>query len=153
MRDATIDEVRGYVEQLIADGLLQQTGDEYPILHITAEGARAAEGCRRARRTWRWRGRSGRTPAPKRARVETECWEGVDRDLFEALRALRLEIARRRRVPPYVIFHDTTLRELARSSRRRTKRSGTSTAWASARRRIWGIWCWRWWRLEQEFKV
>ena len=28
---------------------------------------------------------------------------------------LRLEIARRRRVPPYVIFHDTTLREIARS--------------------------------------
>jgi ATP-dependent DNA helicase RecQ len=30
------------------------------------------------------------------------------------LRALRLDIARERRVPPYVIFHDTTLRELAR---------------------------------------
>ena len=52
---------------------------------------------------------------PKRARVETEGWEGVDRDLFEELRVLRLEIARRRRVPPYVIFHDTTLREIARS--------------------------------------
>jgi ATP-dependent DNA helicase RecQ len=26
-----------------------------------------------------------------------------------------MEIARRRRVPPYVIFHDTTLREIARS--------------------------------------
>ena len=37
-----------------------------------------------------------------------------DRDLFEELRVLRLEIARRRRVPPYVIFHDTTLREIAR---------------------------------------
>jgi ATP-dependent DNA helicase RecQ len=30
------------------------------------------------------------------------------------LRALRLQIARKRGVPPYVIFHDTTLRELAR---------------------------------------
>ena len=27
---------------------------------------------------------------------------------------MRLEIARSRSVPPYVIFHDTTLRELAR---------------------------------------
>ena len=44
-----------------------------------------------------------------------ESWEGVDRDLFERLRALRLEIARARGVPPYVIFHDTTLREMARS--------------------------------------
>jgi ATP-dependent DNA helicase RecQ len=30
------------------------------------------------------------------------------------LRALRLEIAHSRRVPPYVVFHDTPLRELAR---------------------------------------
>ena len=38
----------------------------------------------------------------------------MDRDLFERLRALRLDIARSRGVPPYVIFHDTTLREMAR---------------------------------------
>ena len=38
----------------------------------------------------------------------------MDRDLFEALRALRLRLARERGVPPYVIFHDTTLRELAK---------------------------------------
>ena len=50
----------------------------------------------------------------KRSRVETEGWEGVDRELFEELRVLRMEIARRRRVPPYVIFHDTTLAAIAR---------------------------------------
>ena len=38
----------------------------------------------------------------------------MDRDLFEQLRGLRLRIARDRHVPPYVIFHDRTLRELAR---------------------------------------
>ena len=34
--------------------------------------------------------------------------------MFEALRACRLDIARGRGVPPYVVFHDNTLRELAR---------------------------------------
>ena len=38
----------------------------------------------------------------------------MDRDLFERLRELRLRIARERGVPPYVVFHDTTLREMAR---------------------------------------
>jgi ATP-dependent DNA helicase RecQ len=38
----------------------------------------------------------------------------VDRELFERLRVFRLRVARDRGVPPYVIFHDTTLRELAR---------------------------------------
>ncbi|MGH9387303.1 MAG: HRDC domain-containing protein, partial [Vicinamibacterales bacterium] len=51
---------------------------------------------------------------PRRSRIEAESWDGVDRAVFERLRALRLSLARRRGVPPYVIFHDTTLRELAR---------------------------------------
>ena len=49
-----------------------------------------------------------------RSRVESESWQRADRSLFERLRAVCLEIARSRGVPPYVIFHDTTLRELAR---------------------------------------
>jgi ATP-dependent DNA helicase RecQ len=36
------------------------------------------------------------------------------RPIFEALRAWRLEEARRQVVPPYVIFHDATLIEMAR---------------------------------------
>jgi ATP-dependent DNA helicase RecQ len=50
----------------------------------------------------------------RRSKADAESWDGVDREVFERLRALRLSIARRRGVPPYVIFHDTTLRELAR---------------------------------------
>ena len=49
-----------------------------------------------------------------RTRADVESWQDVDRELFDRLRALRLQIARDRGVPPYVIFHDTTLRELAR---------------------------------------
>jgi len=49
-----------------------------------------------------------------RSRVEAESWQGVDRGLFDRLRELRLEVARERGVPPYVIFHDATLREMAR---------------------------------------
>ena len=37
----------------------------------------------------------------------------VGNPLFEALRALRKELAEEAGVPPYVIFHDSTLREMA----------------------------------------
>ena len=37
---------------------------------------------------------------------------GVDAELFDVLRAVRLQLARARGVPPYVIFHDTTLRDM-----------------------------------------
>jgi ATP-dependent DNA helicase RecQ len=115
MKDAPIDELRGYIDQLLAHGLLQQSGEEYPILQISAEGhallkdAGAMPDLSLARQK-----RPDRSRPQKRSRVETEGWDGVDRELFEELRVLRLEIARRRRVPPYVIFHDTTLREIAR---------------------------------------
>src|SRR5439155_1337015 len=43
-----------------------------------------------------------------------ESWEGVDRVLFERLRKLRREIAAERGVPPFVLFSDSTLRDMAR---------------------------------------
>ena len=35
--------------------------------------------------------------------------QDIDRGLFEKLRALRLEIARQEKVPPYIVFSDKTL--------------------------------------------
>jgi ATP-dependent DNA helicase RecQ len=37
---------------------------------------------------------------------------GVDAELFDVRREVRLRRARERGVPPYVIFHDTTLRDM-----------------------------------------
>ncbi len=37
----------------------------------------------------------------------------ADHALFEKLRARRLELARAQQVPPYVIFHDRTLADMA----------------------------------------
>jgi ATP-dependent DNA helicase RecQ len=115
LREASISEIRGYIEQLIAHRLLRQTEDEYPVLALTGTGVAllkdpgAVPDLALARQR-----RPVRGEAPRRARIETESWQDVDRDLFERLRALRLDIARSRGVPPYVIFHDTTLREMAR---------------------------------------
>jgi ATP-dependent DNA helicase RecQ len=115
MPDASIDELRGYIDQLLAHGLLQQAGDEYPVLQITGDGHAVLKDAASAPDLTLARQKRPDRRLPKRAKVETEGWEGVDRELFEQLRALRMEIARRRRVPPYVVFHDTTLREIARS--------------------------------------
>jgi len=115
LSEASVAELRGYIEQLCGAGFLQQTDEAYPVLALTARGLRllkdesSAPDLRLARqRTPR------RDETRTRSRVEAESWEGVDRALFDRLRALRLEIARERGVPPYVIFHDATLREMAR---------------------------------------
>jgi ATP-dependent DNA helicase RecQ len=115
LRDASQPEVRGYIEQLLGQGFLRQTDDEFPVLGLTDRGVALLKDAASAADLALARQRVPvKDRAPKRSRVESESWQGVDRDLFERLRELRLTIARSRGVPPYVIFHDTTLRELAR---------------------------------------
>jgi ATP-dependent DNA helicase RecQ len=114
LKDASIDELRGYIDQMMARGLLRQTDDEFPVLKLTPEGVGLMKDPRAMPDLTLARQRKPEKGVQKRSRVETESWDGVDRDLFERLRGLRLRIARDRSVPPYVIFHDRTLRELAR---------------------------------------
>lgn len=115
LKDQSIDDVRGYIDQLLGRGFLRQTDDQYPVLALTDDGVAllkdpgASPDLSLARQK-----RPDPTRSRQRSKAETEGWEGVDRDLFERLRAFRLTVARGRGVPPYVIFHDTTLRELAR---------------------------------------
>jgi ATP-dependent DNA helicase RecQ len=54
--------------------------------------------------------------ARKKQEPQAVAEEGpYDGAVFEKLRALRTELAREGKVPPYVVFHDATLRELARA--------------------------------------
>jgi hypothetical protein len=57
------------------------------------------------------------TPRKRKAASEPAVPDDApyDQEVFEKLRALRTELARETRVPPYVVFHDATLRELARA--------------------------------------
>jgi ATP-dependent DNA helicase RecQ len=108
-------EVRGYIEQLVGMGLLRQSDDAYPVLALTARGLALLKDDASVPGLALARQRAPRKDAPRaRSRAEAESWQDVDRDLFERLRAVRLDIARSRGVPPYVIFHDATLREMAR---------------------------------------
>ncbi|MEO8038057.1 MAG: DNA helicase RecQ [Betaproteobacteria bacterium] len=60
---------------------------------------------------------SGRARRPKRAPVSLDL-PAADLSLMDRLRAWRLGQARSQAVPPYVIFHDRTLAEIARAKPR-----------------------------------
>jgi len=116
LRDLTTSDVRGCIEQLAAQGVLRMTDEAFAVVRLTQAGVdllKAADTSSPLVLSRQKRPIRGRE-TKRSSRVEAEAWEGVDRDLFEQLRALRLRIARDRGVPPYVLFHDTTLRELAR---------------------------------------
>ena len=107
-------DVREWIYQLIAQDFLTQTSDEYPVLRL---GPRARDVLRGfAEVTLRQpavRNKERLPSAPERLRVADD--GPYDRQLFESLRAWRRSEAEERGVPPYVIFSDKTLRELARS--------------------------------------
>jgi ATP-dependent DNA helicase RecQ len=100
--------VVGAVYQLIDAGVLERTTGDRPVLRLNAASWEVMRGKRAVELA------PPRKEKVRRSRVEEEGWEGVDAALFDALRALRREIARERGVPAYVILHDATLRELAR---------------------------------------
>jgi len=73
-------------------------------------------------RTPAGRGRSGATDRP--ARTAPVDLSPADDRLWHALKALRLELAKDQGVPPYVIFHDSTLMEMIREKPLRLEELG-----------------------------
>jgi ATP-dependent DNA helicase RecQ len=67
-------------------------------------------------------------------RHEQQSWEGVDRGLFDRLRAWRREVAMERGVPPYMILQDSTLRGLA--ALRPTQLDMLRGVWGMGERRL-----------------
>jgi ATP-dependent DNA helicase RecQ len=80
-------------------------------------GCSACESCvgSRAPEPEKVDGRMKERPAKGTGGVPAAAEAPFDTRVFEALRALRLDIARENHLPPYVIFHDSTLRELSRA--------------------------------------
>ena len=96
--------------QLVDQGLLDRTSGDYPVMRLNERSWEVLRGERDVQLI------PVRVQKVTRTRVETESWEGVDRDLFEELRKLRTELAQSRGVPPYVIFNDKSLRDMASRS-------------------------------------
>jgi len=111
--DLGVAEWRSVFRQLVARGLLEPDDEGYGVLSLTpaAKPVLAGEARLDLRRE---------RPRPKggRARTAKATIPGIEpgspeESLFERLRVLRRELADEQGVPPYVVFHDTTLRALA----------------------------------------
>ncbi len=96
----TEKELTERIHFLVAEQLLTMVEGKFPILRLNQQSVDVL---------------MGRRPvemyvAPIPMSEETD----YEEDLFQALRALRKEMADERNVPPYVLFSDATLKELSR---------------------------------------
>jgi ATP-dependent DNA helicase RecQ len=115
-KDLSAAEWRSVLRQLVAMGLL--------VVDIAGHGGlKFGPDCRavlRGERRIELRRDTVRPPRPKRAakdKAAAPAGDGAaappDQALFEALRAKRMSLAKAQGVPPYVIFHDSTLLAMA----------------------------------------
>jgi len=107
---------RDLIEQLLFEGLLAEEPNEGRPLIGLANAAAARAVFRGERRVTAPRASqtSGRSRAARASSVEAALTQ-PEGHLFEALRAWRRAEAGRQSVPPYVIFHDRTLADIARN--------------------------------------
>jgi ATP-dependent DNA helicase RecQ len=106
--DLDRDAWNSLLRQLVHYGYLDQDIGNYSVLRLTRKALPLLRG---EEELWLARPRvkvRGGKKASSRERAGQEC----DPTLFEALRELRKELARRDGVPPFVIFSDATLAEM-----------------------------------------
>jgi ATP-dependent DNA helicase RecQ len=115
LKGETTHDVREWIYQLIAQGFLRQTDDQYPVLKLGPRSREVLRGFAEVTLRQPAIRKRDRLPVSERARSFVDEGAPYDRALFEALRTWRRAEAEERGVPPYVIFSDKTLRELARS--------------------------------------
>lgn len=107
MSEQTAVRVRQLIDVLLERGLLTADPERYNALFLTKTGNALMRG----------RGelhiRLPREKKPETVRRTEELSADVDEKLFEKLRALRTKVAQRAGVPPYVVFSNATLADMA----------------------------------------
>lgn len=108
LSEFTQDQVEKWIQELLGQGYLKQElatlGEKnYRVLLLTPQG-------------WEVIKKRGKIPLspPYKKEIEERRMEGEpDKGLFDQLRKLRSELARTKGLPPYCIFQDRTLLEMA----------------------------------------
>jgi ATP-dependent DNA helicase RecQ len=104
------EEWQGLIRQMAGAGLLRHDVEGYGGLHLTAEGRALLRG----EGKFESRPIKPRVKARREARAERFTEQPEDnRVLIASLKALRLRLSKERRVPPYVIFSDRSLIDMA----------------------------------------
>jgi ATP-dependent DNA helicase RecQ len=118
LKDHPADWVLALLRALLAAGWVDLTATDHPVPLLTRAGASVMKGDAPARIVLPKDATKPRLAARRDKESRSEASAALDgsaRAIFERLRAHRADIARQRRVPPYVVALDKTLLELSTS--------------------------------------
>lgn len=105
-------QIRIWINELVRQGFLARTGDKYLVISLTGKSEDLLKGTARVMLPVPEKGKA--KPRPTAVSAVSEVPAAGDADLFLQLKALRRSIADEDGVPPFMVFPDKTLREMAR---------------------------------------
>lgn len=97
MRQYSEKDIKNMINVLIAEGYMALTESEYPVVRLTEKAVNVLK---------------GKEQVFKKMHKKIQK-QKVDNSLFEMLKSIRKIISDREKVPPYIVFPDSTLRELS----------------------------------------
>ena len=109
--DRSVVQWRSILRQLMVQGYLRSDAEHYGALRLTPRSRPLLKG---EEQVWLREDPAAKREARKTARAPSYQVPPEGEPLWDALRELRTRLAREASVPPYVIFHDATLREMVR---------------------------------------
>lgn len=112
MREYSNTVIKEMIMTLISKGYIQMTADKYPVIRLTAKSKEILNG------KVKFYHKKDLLQRPEPSKADdglslAQIDENFDKDLFESLRQLRHTIAQSKGLPPYIIFHDVSLKEMA----------------------------------------
>ena len=105
-KEHSVNELKEIAGLLIAEGLLAKNSQEYATFGVTESGMQFLTS-RESLVLTRLKREEEKASSASRAALD------YDQALFDALRHLRIQLAAERGVPPYVVFGDVTLQQMA----------------------------------------
>ncbi len=120
MKDTPRETLERLLAQLLEDGYLVQSDDQYAVLHIGDIAPLKAGGQVLVKLPPQREPEQTRAPKPKR-RSPMDALTSAGLELFNQLRQLRFDTAQREGLPPYVVFGDKSLVDMCLRAPRRAE--------------------------------
>lgn len=102
MKENSPTYIKDLIGVLVADGYIKVTGAPYPVLKLTEKSKEVLLD-----------GKTVLVNIKEEEKKPREIEKNFDTDLFNHLKAVRLDVASKRNIPPFIIFSDASLKEMA----------------------------------------
>lgn len=102
MSEYSKNTIKDLIYFLITEGYIETFGDKYPVLRLTPSASKVL-----------FEGEKVTIKRKIEKSIEAQIDEVYDAKLFEILKALRKRISEETHVPPFIVFSDTSLKQMA----------------------------------------